>query len=126
SLHDLDKGVIWLHFLMLLWGISFALLFFKSHNYSRIAVGLRTTIWIDIFILIALAIFVFITDYIDTSRIFLFLIFMYVGFYIPYFISRKKNYYVLAALWILFFTLFLVENSAMLTKKKTESKYKVL
>lgn len=126
SLHDLDKGVIWLHFLMLLWGISFALLFFKSHNYSLKAIGQRKMIRTDIFILIVIAIFVYITDNNDTNRILLFLLFLYSGFYIPYFITRNKNYYVLGAVWILFFTVFLVENSAMLTKKKTESKYKVL
>jgi len=126
SLHDLEKGVVWLHFLMVIWGVAFALLFFKSHNYSLKAIGLRAMILIDFIILLVFTMAVFITDSADTSRILLFLLFMYVGFYIPYFISRKKNYYVLSALWILFFTLFLVENTAMLTKKKTESKYKVL
>ncbi len=126
SLHDLDKGVVWLHFLMVIWGVAFALMFFKSHNYSLKAIGLRTMIFADFIILMVLALTIFITDSIDTSRILLFLLFMYGGFYIPYFIKRKKNYYALTSLWILFFTLFLVENTAMLTKKKTESKYKVL
>jgi len=126
SLNDLDKGVIWLHFLILLWGISFALLFFKSHNYSLKAFGLRTMLWTDFFILLAIAIILLITNGSDTSRILLFLLFLYSGFYIPYFLSKRKNYYVLGTIWVLFFTVFIVENSAMLTKKKTESKYKVL
>jgi len=126
SLHDFDKGVVWLHFLMLLWGISFALLFFKTHNYSIKKSGLKNAIRTDLIILVLIVLIFYIFDSKDTSRIILFLLIMSVGFYIPYFTTNKNNYYVLGVVWTFIFTIFLVESSAMLTRKKTENKYKVL
>ncbi len=126
SLHELDAGVVWLHFLMLLWGASLALLFFKSHNYSLGVLGLRKMLLLDFIILFLTGLVVSFSDKIDLSRITLFYLFIYAGFYIPYFIPRYKNYYLLSTIWVLFFTIFIVENSAMLSKKKMESKYNVL
>jgi len=111
---------------MLLWGISLALLFFKTHNFSLKAVGLRQMIWTDLAIFTVLGFLIAFFDSIDTNRITIFLLFLNAGFYIPYIYPRLRNYYFMSAVWVLCFTIFLVENSAMLTKKKNESKYKVL
>ncbi|MFZ4581189.1 MAG: ATP-binding protein [Paludibacter sp.] len=126
SLRDINIGVIWLHFLMLIWGISFAFLLLKTHNYSFKSGNLRTMLLTDIVVLAILATLSAIFEISDLSRISFFYIFLYTGFYVRYFIPRNTNTYLIASIWVLFFTLFIIENASMISKKKTENKYKVL
>lgn len=126
SLRDINVGALWLHFLMLLWGISLALMFFKIHNFSLKQGSLKETILIDCGVIMLIAIFVLAFQKTDLNRVLLFLLFLNAGFYVIYFSSKKLNIYVFSTIWVLFFTLFFVENSCMFSKKKTENKYKVL
>jgi signal transduction histidine kinase len=126
SLRDINIGVIWLHFLMLIWGISFALLLLKTHNYSFKWGNLRTMLSTDIAVLAIISILTAIFGISDLSRISIFFIFLYFGYYVRYFFFRKTNIYLITSIWVLFFTVFIIENASMISKKKTENKYKVL
>lgn len=126
SLRDVEGGVIWLHFLMLIWGVSLALLFFKTHNHCYKAIGLRKMLLADGVILVVFAVILWFTNLTDFSRVLLFCLFLYAGFYLRYFLHSKLNIYVLAFIWIFFFTLFFVENTVMISNHKAENKYRVL
>ncbi len=124
--NDFSFPSIWLHFLILLWGIGLALLFFKTHNLLNNKQKLRSFILNDIYIFIIIVLIYSLfwpQDLLQISISFVVLLF---AFYLSFLARRRKNLYYFLSLWVLVYTLFFVINSLLFNSEKKLSKYKIL
>jgi two-component system, NtrC family, nitrogen regulation sensor histidine kinase NtrY len=124
--NDFSFISIWIHFLILLWGIGLALLFFKTHNWFSLKHKLKQAIGIDLFLSITLfcVSYLFIRE--DAFRISISFTLLCAVFYLPFWFKNYKNIYVYVACWALFFTGFVVFNSLIINNNKKNDKYKIL
>ena len=117
---------IWIHFVILLWGIGLALLFFRTHITDRKNPVFKSEIIIDLILTIILIIvgyFIFPTEFIHIAIWFAVIWFI---LYVPSFFPKYKNFSLNIALWMLVFTAFLVWNTFSFTENNKFEKYKVL
>lgn len=121
---DFSGISIWVHFLILIWGIGLALLFFKTHNFQKKKIG--KTILIDLFLVIVLYFGCYFISPIDVSRITVSFVAIWTGFYIYFLFPKKRNIYVFSAVWLFIFSGFLVWNSLVISNNKKFNKYKIL
>ena len=120
--NDFSGLNIWIHLLLLVWGIGLALLFFKTHsrqNKSR-------AIWIDFIFGILLYFACRFISPEDAMRISISYYGLWIGFYLYFLFPKRKNIYTISALWLLIFSGFLVYNSLVISNKKKLDKYKIL
>ncbi|MFT3754128.1 MAG: ATP-binding protein [Paludibacter sp.] len=117
---------IWIHFLILLWGIGLALLFFKTHNWFNAKHKLKQAIRIDLILAAVLFCISFLFFREDTLRISISFTMLCMVFYLPYLFKKQKNIYGYVACWALFFTAFVVINSIVINNNKKSDKYKIL
>ena len=116
---------IWIHFLILLWGIGFALLFFKGHNIHKTN-QLKSAFLIDLALFIVTFLICAFGWPSDLARISLSFIALWSMLYIPIVFKKYKNIYVLIACWTFVFSGFLIWSSVVIDKDKRNSKYKIL
>jgi len=123
---DFSVVSIWIHFLMVVWGLGLALLFFKTHIWFKKNLMLRFTFLIEI---CSAVLMYFLSKQAfteDSIRISISFVVLCMSFYLPYLFPKYKNIYGFVACWVLFFTLFIVWSSFTMNKTKRFEKYKVL
>ena len=120
--NDFSGLKIWIHFLILVWGIGLAMLFFKTHNLQKNS----SSTWIDVFS----GVFLFITCWYispeDALRITVSYYCLWFGFYLYLLFPKWRNIYTFLAFWLLILSGFLVYNSLVISNKKSNDKYKIL
>jgi len=115
----------WIHFLIMIWGLGLALLFFKTHAWFKKNLLLRFTFLIE---LISGVIMFFICQKVSTEdSLFLSVSFIILcmAFYLPYIFPKYRNIYVFLACWVFFYTAFVVMNSFSINQTKKFEKFKV-
>ena len=123
---DFSFVTIWIHFLLLMWGIGLALLFYKTHHAFNSKRLLRSGILIDICLTLLAGITYFIFSPQDAIRIGCWFFAILLVFYLPILIPKYKNIYIFMTGWILIFTAFIVYNSLVLNDINKFNKYKIL
>ncbi|MDD4971655.1 MAG: ATP-binding protein [Paludibacter sp.] len=123
---DFSVLSIWIHFLMLVWGLGLALLFFKTHMWFKKNQLLRFTFAIELFCAILMYVGCLIFSPEDSIRISSSFIVLCSSFYLPYLFPKYKNIYGFVACWVLVYTLFVVWNSFTINKIKRFDKFQVL
>jgi len=124
SLSQISFGAAWLHFLMLLWGFSLALVFFKTHKvlaYNKVQM-----LVIDVFILLLLIAFNISFTTIDWLGMGSFYVVLCMGFYLYLCYHRKLSLFGFIVLWVFIYSFFIIETTSTLSQKKSLNKYKVL
>jgi signal transduction histidine kinase len=117
---------LWAHFLILLWGIGLALLFFKTHTRYKTNHLLKQAFYIDMILSVLIAVLCFFVSPGDTIRIYISFTALCLIFYLPFILSGYKNIYGFMACWIFIFSAFLVWNSSIINNHKKEKKYQIL
>ena len=127
-LHFKDFSVlsIWIHFLLLIWGLGLTLLFFKTHIWFKKNQLLRFTFVIELTCAVLMYYVCQKLSPDDSFRISISFVILCMSFYLPYLFPKYKNIYGFVACWVLFFTMFVVWNSFTIDKTKRFEKYKVL
>jgi len=123
---DITFPAVWLHLLILLWGIGMALLFFRTHNILNYRQLFKFSILNDVIFLILIVLFYAIfqpTEVLQVSVSFVVLLFV---FYLSSVARSRKTIKYYLTLWVLVFTLFFVVNSLLFNNEKKFNKYKVL
>ena len=123
---DFSVLSIWIHFLMLLWGLGLALLFFKTHMWFKKNQLLRFTFVVELFSAILMYFGCRMISPEDSVRVSFSFLILSTSFYLPYLFPKYKNIYGFVACWVLVFTLFIVWNSFTINKVKRFDKFKVL
>jgi len=123
---DFSGLSIWIHALMLVWGIGIALLFFKTHNFFKHKLLLRQAFLIDLILCIALFAGCLLVSPNDAVRISVPFTVLWLSFYLYFVFPKLKNIYVFMGLWVLIFSAFLVWNSLVINNNKKIDKYKIL
>jgi hypothetical protein len=122
---DISALSIWIHFLIVVWGLGLALLFFKTHAWFKKNQLLRFTFLIELFCAVVMY---FVSKTIspdDSIRIGTSFAILSMMFYLPYIFPKYKNIYGFTACWVLIFTLFVVWNTYKTTCNSKFDKYKV-
>lgn len=123
---DITFISIWVHWLMLLWGISLTLIFFKTHTLKNSKKTFKLSVLIDI----ALIIIILITCLVWTPNYILKIVvplIVFLGAYYSYFVIPKGiNIYGFVFIWVLVFELFFLVNTVFINQKKNCLKYSVL
>ena len=125
SFKNFSIFTVWMHILMLLWGIGFALLFFKIHTFLTRHYYIKIAFAIDAIFscLFAMAAFKVFPEMWKLSFFsYLFLWIPLYGFYIVNF-SRKRN--VKLIIYVLFFSIFFIGNVVVLSNEKKFNKYRI-
>jgi signal transduction histidine kinase len=127
-LHFKDFSVItiWIHFLILVWSIGLAMLFFKTHKLLHSKQHVKPVLLSDVilgFVLLVLCLLFFQQD---TIRIFISFTILWSGYYMYFLFPKTKNIYGFIAIWVLLFSVFLVWNSLVIENNKKMDKYKIL
>ncbi len=121
--HDFSFISVWVHFLLLTWGIGLVLLFFKTHFPNRR--NLSQAIGIDLVWGAILFVLGFLFSREDAFRISISYLIIWSAFYL-YFSFRNKNIYTFIAIWTIIFSVFITYNSMIINEKKKIDKYKIL
>ena len=124
--NDISIISIWIHFLILLWGIGLALLFFKTHSWFKTKHKLKQAFLIDLSLSVLLCLICFLVSPRDTIRIYVSFTTLCLIFYLPFILPKYKNIYGYIAFWLLIYSAFLVWNSSIINSHKKEKKYKIL
>ena len=120
---DFSVVTVWIHFLILIWGIGMVMLFFKTHiSYRR---NLSKSALIDLSLGVLLFGFCLVISMEDAIRITISYLILWIVFYL-YFLFKNRNIYALAALWLIVFSGFITFNSMIINSKKKMDKYKIL
>lgn len=123
---DLSVVALWIHFLILLWGLGLALLFLKSHIPLKNNVLLKKTILIDVILILIVFLISYIISPADAIRILISISVLWFSFYLYYFRSKFKSDSGIIAFWGFIYVVFLLGNSFIINKNKKSDKYKVL
>jgi len=126
NFNDFSVITLWIHFLILIWGIGLALLFIKIHSWFKKKNKLKLAFISDciLSVLLGLAYFFFSPE--ETLRVSLSYTALWLILYLPFILPKHKNIYRYVAWWVLVFTTFLVWNSMILNRDKKCNKYKIL
>ncbi|ADQ78347.1 integral membrane sensor signal transduction histidine kinase [Paludibacter propionicigenes WB4] len=126
SFKDFSGVTLWVHFLILVWGIGLVLLFLKSHNWFKTKHLLNQALIVDA--ALSLLLFVVYATVAPESAIRITVSFSIICgvLYFPYIFKKYKNNNVYIACWVFVFTAFLVCNSFIIDSQKRNDKYKVL
>ncbi len=117
---------IWVHFLILLWGIGLALLFFKTHHSSNRKILIKTEIGIDLALSALLIILFLIFSPENAFRVSFWFIVIWLILYLPALFPKRKSIYFIMAFWLVVFTAFIVWNSFVINANTKFDKYKIL
>lgn len=117
---------VWIHFLILLWGIGLYLLFYKTHNWFKTNLKLKHALIIDFILLLILGLACFLISTEDIFRITISFVALWTTFYLPYISSKRKNIYGYIAFSVVIFTAVLVWNSYIINNNKKADKYRIL
>ncbi len=124
--NDFSFISIWVHFLILAWGVGLALLFYKTHYTIHNKQLFRNEILTDLILAILISGLYFITSPDDFIRAGFWFVAICLVLYLPAFAPKYKNIHVFTAIWLLVFTAFIVRNSYVINEKNKQDKYKIL
>lgn len=119
---DISFNRFWIHFLVLLWGASLILIFYKSRSKHF----LKKSILFDAVYLVITAIFSWFIFGNDAGFFIISYAGMTIALYLPIVIKKHFNIYVLMAWWIFVFINFFVWNTLALDAQKKTAKYEAL
>jgi hypothetical protein len=117
---------LWVHFLILMWGIGLALLFYKTHGWIKSSNELKQAAIAECVILLFVCLFCILFFTTSILRITVSFFILWLFFYLPYFFPKKKNIYGFMAWWVFVFTAFTVFNSLVINDAKKNDKFKIL
>jgi two-component system, NtrC family, nitrogen regulation sensor histidine kinase NtrY len=123
---DFSGLTIWIHALILVWGIGMALLFFKTHNFFKYKRLLRQSFRIDLILCVVLFIICLLVSPKDAIRLSVSFTILWLSFYLYFIFPKSKKIYGFIAIWVLLFSAFLVWNSLVINTNKKIDKYKIL
>ncbi|MFM2290455.1 MAG: hypothetical protein RIS29_268 [Bacteroidota bacterium] len=123
---DFSFITIWIHVLVLIWGIGLVMLFFKTHNWFQSRKMIVDAIKTDLLFALAVLLVGFFFFQADLIRILASFTILYSLFYIRLFLPRKKNIHNYLILWTFAYTLFFIFNSVSINTTKKTDKYKIL
>jgi len=123
---DFSGITLWIHFLILLWGIGLILLFFKTHIWFRTQRILKLALFTDLMFSVTLFFICHLVSPGDALRISLSFTALWLIFNLQFLLPKFKNIYGHLACWILVYTAFLVFNSLIIDSIKKNDKYKIL
>ncbi|MDP4238787.1 MAG: ATP-binding protein [Bacteroidota bacterium] len=123
---DFSGLTIWIHFLLLVWGIGLALLFFKTHSWFKKNQLLKLAYLNDFIFTILMFFICHKISPEDSIRLSVSFVILWMVFYLPFIFPKYKNIYGFVACWVLLFTVFVVWNSLVIGQIKKNDKYKVL
>ena len=124
--NDFSFIIIWVHFLILVWGIGLALLFYKTHYTIHNKRLFRNEILTDLIFAVLISGLYYIISPDDILRAGMWFLAICFVLYVPSFLPKYKNIYVFTAIWLLVFTAFIVRNSFVINEKNKLDKYKIL
>ena len=124
--NDFSIVGVFVHFLLFVWGIGLALVFFKTHNYFAKNGKLRLAAACDLCFFIVLLVLSFLVPEIRISLVVLPFVLITVSFYISYYFKNVKYNYLYLFLWTLLYALFITLNLLELNIQKNRGKYRVL
>lgn len=123
---DFSFMAIWAHLLVFLWGVSLTLLFYKTHGNLKGTPKLPEAVIIDIVLLLLTVLYFHLFQPRDIYKTGFSLALLYIAFYIPLFIRKRKKASVYSFIWVLIYTLFFVVSSILISNQKMRSKYRIL
>ncbi|HLP04867.1 MAG TPA: ATP-binding protein [Paludibacter sp.] len=123
---DFSFLITWIHFLVLLWGIGLALLFYKTHNISGKYFSLRNRILIDLFFSILVYAGSSILSPDDTNRVSTWFPIFCLVFYLPLATRKIRSIYSYMFWWVVVFTAFVVCNSISISNLSKYNKFRIL
>ncbi|NDP19681.1 MAG: GHKL domain-containing protein [Paludibacter sp.] len=126
SFSDFSIITIWIHFLILVWGIGLTLLFFKTHHFFKLKHLLKNGLYTDILLTIFLILICLILSSQDAISMGIWFTALWLVLYLPFLLPSYKNIYVFIALWLFMFTAFWVVNSYRINDNLKYEKYKLL
>lgn len=124
--NDFSVITLWLHFLILLWGITLALLFFKTHSEPKTKNILKQLFITDIILSVLLYITCILLSNENAVTISLSYTALWLIFYLPFILPKQQKIISFLVWWVLIFTAFIVYNSLTLNNKKKYDKYKII
>jgi len=124
--NDFSTVSIWVHFLILIWGIGLTLLFYKTHHWFNTHQKTNSAFSIDIILTFFISFLCWILSPDDSLRLGIWYSILSILLYLPYLFPRYKNIYGYIAIWLLGFTSFLVVNSYFINDNLKYQKYKLL
>lgn len=123
---DFSTLSIWIHFLIVVWGLGLALLFFKTHAWFKKQQLLRFTFLIELSFAVLMYFICKMVSPSDSIQVSISFALLSTIFYLPYIFPKYKNIYGFIACWVFIFTLFVVWNSFKINQVTKFEKYKVL
>lgn len=126
SINNFTTSTLWNHFLLLIWGLGYILLFFKTHRIVRRNNNLFEIIKIDIalFVLVILFNILLSKKYAAEAIISYFVLTLVL--YLPEIIQNLKHSKWFLILFFAVFTLFVVDNSVRMNSDKKMSQFRLL
>ena len=123
---DITFISIWVHWLMLLWGISLTLVFFKTHTFKSSQKTIKLSILIDLAVIIIVLLICWVWIPTHILKIVIPLIVFFGAYYSFFAIPKGINIYGFAFIWVLVFELFFLVNTIIINQEKNSIKYRVL
>lgn len=124
--NDITFLGIWVHWLMLLWGISLTLVFFKTHPIKHNNKSIKLSIIIDISLIIIVLLCCLLGCSNDVLKIIIPLIVFLGAYYLYFIISKGINFYGFVFIWVLVFELIFLVNTININQEKNSLKYSIL
>lgn len=124
QVNDISLTTVWNHFLLLVWGVGYFLLFNKTHKQSKSNFLRFVLIDTLLFLLLAIAYIVLFDKYIKEAILYYLL--LTIVLYLPIIFPRLKSYNWHFALYIFAFALFVVNNSIVMNADKKQDQYRLL
>ena len=124
--NDFSFISIWVHFLILIWGVGMVLLFLKTHAWFQLRKCLKQAVIFDLIFSVVLFSVCFIFIIQDAIRISISFTIICGSFYLPYLFPKYKKTYVYLVVWVLAFSCFVIFNSLIINSNKKLDKYKIL
>lgn len=123
---DFSLVGIWAHFILLIWGIGLALIFYKTHNYFAACKKIRLMIVVDLSLLILLFLAAIFIPELKIRLVIIPYVLITISFYIAYHFKKIKYNYLYLLLWALLYAMFIALNLLELNIQKNRGKYRVL
>ncbi len=123
---EISFVAVYLHVLILLFGVGFALIFFKVHNLLATKKLLKKAIITDLIFIGVLCCIYFLYSPTDALKVVPALFLILTVFYIAYLFKQNKAFNWLLPVWILVYTCIFIFSSMIMNNEKKAEKYKLV